>query len=189
MNFLKKNNNNFQLFFSFHRHRTVNYDVIEKYAAHLKQKGMHGVMVNGLTGEGMTLRCEERKRLAEEWFKVTRKHQMTMLLNIGGTNVADVLELAEHADKLGVDAIMVLPDLFFRPAVEEDLMHYIREVAKHAPSTPVMYYHIPMMTDVRSKYPSQFEFLQRQISQLIVSLIVSDFFSSHFANSAHVALV
>lgn len=109
---------------------------------------MHGVMVNGMTGEGMTLCTGERKRLAEEWFKVTRKHQMTMLLNIGGTNVADVYELAEHSEKMGVDACMVLPDLFCHPMCEEDLMYYMRDVAKHAPTTPMLYYHIPFMTYV-----------------------------------------
>lgn len=108
-------------------------------------------MVNGLTGEGMTLTIDERKRLAEEWFKVTRKHQLTMLLNIGGTNQPDVYEMATHAEKLGVDAITVLHDLFFRPVVEEDLVTYIRDVAKYAPSTPLLYYHIPMMTGIHCK--------------------------------------
>lgn len=105
-------------------------------------------MVNGYTGEGMTLSLEERKRLAEEWFRVTRKHQLTLLLNIGGSAVTDVYELAEHADKLGVDGIMVLPDLFYRPFNEEDAFYYFRDVAKYAPSTPILYYHFPSMTNV-----------------------------------------
>lgn len=109
-------------------------------------------MVNGLTGEGMTLCLDERKRLAEEWFRVTRKHQLKMLLNIGGTDIADVYELAEHAEKLNVDGILVLPDLFYRPVVEEDLLQYIRDVAKYAPNTPVLYYHIPIMTAVHCKW-------------------------------------
>lgn len=122
---------------------------------------MNGVMVNGMTGEGMTLRTEERKLLAEEWRKVTRKHQLTMLLNVGGTNVADVYELTEHAEQLNVDAIMVLPDLFFHPTSEQDLMYYIRDVAKRAPTTPIMYYHIPMMTNVHCKYRNQCDFYGR----------------------------
>lgn len=133
------------------RKRTIDFDVIEKYALLLKTKGMHGVMVNGFTGEGMTLRVDERKRLAEEWFRVTRKHQLKMLLNVGGTSIAEVYELTEHAEKTGVDAILVLPDLFYRPTVEEDLVLYLRDVAKYAPTTPVLYYHIPAMTTVHCK--------------------------------------
>jgi len=143
---------------------TINYGVIDMYAGHLKQKGMHAVMVNGMIGEGMTLRTEERKLLAEEWFKVTRKHQLTMVLNVGGTDLADVQEMAEHAEKLGVDAIMVLPDLFFHPSTEEDLMHYIRDVAKHAPTTPVMYYHIPLMTKIRMHMWRLYDLAEKEIN-------------------------
>lgn len=126
--------------------------MIDKYVQLLKQKGMHGVMVNGMTGEGMTLRIDERKRLAEEWMKATRKHQLVMMLNIGGAPVADVWDMAEHAEKLAVDAILVLPDLFYWPRSEEDLVNYMRDIAVYSPSRPMMYYHIPMMTGVRRKY-------------------------------------
>lgn len=126
--------------------------MIDKYAQYMKSKGMQGVMVNGATGEGMTLRVEERKRLAEEWLKVARKHQLTMLLQIGGADVADVYDMAEHAEKIGVDAVLVLPPLFYRPYTEEDLVHYMLEVAKYVPSRPLLYYHIPMFTKVRRKY-------------------------------------
>lgn len=121
------------------------------YALYLKSKGMHGVIINGYTGEGMTLRLDERKRLADEWFRATRKHQLKMLLNIGGAAIADVHELAEHAEELGVDGLSVLPDLFFRPTVEEDLLHYVRDVAEYAPSIPIFYYHVPVFTTVHCK--------------------------------------
>lgn len=126
--------------------------MIEKYAEYLKKKGMHGVMVNGFTGEGMTLQVDERKRLAEEWFKVTRKYQLTMLLNIGGAAVADVYDMAEHAEKLGVDGLLLLPDLFYRPMFEEDFIKYMRDVSKYAPSRPILYYHMPWMTKVKRKF-------------------------------------
>lgn len=119
---------------------------------HLKSKGMHGVMVNGFTGEGTTLSIEERKQLAETWFRVTRKHSLKMLLNIGGTAITDVYELAAHAEKLGVDGLLVLPDLLFHPIVEADLLYYVRDVAKYAPTLPIFYYHIPLMTNVHCKY-------------------------------------
>lgn len=112
---------------------------------------MHGVIINGFTGEGMTLRLDERERLAEEWFSATRKHQLKMLLNVGGAAIADVYDLTEHAEKLGVDGLLVLPDLFFRPNVEEDLLFYVRDVAKHAPSLPIFYYHVPVFTTVHCK--------------------------------------
>lgn len=112
---------------------------------------MHGVMVNGVTGEGMTLRVDERKRLAEEWLKVSRKYGLTMLLVIGGIDITDVYELGEHAEKIGVDGIVLLPDLFYKPRIEEDLVQYFKLITKYITRVPLYYYHIPEYTSVKCK--------------------------------------
>lgn len=125
--------------------------MIEKYGQYLKTKGVHGILVNGTVGEGTTLRIEERKRLAEEWLKVARKNGLIMLLAIGGVGIADVYDLAEHAETIGVDCIVLLPDLYYNPRVEEDLVEYIKDVAKYSPTRPILYYHVPQYTNVRCK--------------------------------------
>lgn len=128
--------------------RSVDYTIIEKYGQYLKTKGVQTVFVNGTTGEGTTLTVDERRRLAEEWLRVARKHGMHMVLSIGGTDISDVYELAEHAEKIGVDAIVLLPDLFYKPRTEEDLVDYIKDILKYAPTRPFYYYHIPEHTNV-----------------------------------------
>jgi len=128
--------------------KSVNCDVIDKYAQWLKQKGVHGVLVNGTISEGMCLTVEERKRTAEEWLKACRKYQMTLMVQITGAAVADAYALAEHAEKIGADAVLCLPELFFRPTSEEDLVHYLKEVAQHCPTRPLLYYHIPTFSGV-----------------------------------------
>ena len=134
------------------RNRTVNYDLVDKYAQLLKQKNVQGVLVNSASGEGTTLRVEERKRMAEEWLKAARKYQLNIMVHIGSTNIAEVYEMAEHSEKIGVDAILVLPELLFRPRTEEDLVEYLRDISKYAPTRPLFYYHIPELTQVRCKY-------------------------------------
>lgn len=108
-------------------------------------------MVNGTVGEGTCLRIEEHKRLAEEWLKVSRKFGLTMMLAIGGVGVADVYDLAEHAEKIGVDCIVLMPDTFYKPRVEEDLVDYMKDIVKYCPTRPIYYYHIPTYTDVKCK--------------------------------------
>lgn len=132
--------------------KTINYDVIDKYAHYLKTKGVQGVLVNGVTGEGTTLRVDERKHLAEEWFKMSRKHGFAMFLCIGGIDIADVYELSEHAEKLGVDGIVLLPDLFYKPRIEEDLVNYFKDINKYVSKTPLYYYYIPEYTGVKCKF-------------------------------------
>lgn len=126
-----KFNSNILCFYD--RKRMVNYDVIDKYAHHLKNMGMHGIMVNGMTGEGMTLTMDERKKLAEKWLEVARKYELKMVLNIGGIDLPEIYELAEHAEKLKIDAVMLMPDLFYRPRVEEDLVMYLKDIMLHMP--------------------------------------------------------
>lgn len=116
--------------------------------------GMHGVMVNGMTGEGMTLTMDERKKVTEKWWEVTRKYEMKMIVNIGGIALPDMYELAEHAEKLKVDAVMLMPDLFYKPKSVEDLVYYIKDIAIRMPTRPIFYYHIPIMTEVYCKFCS-----------------------------------
>lgn len=128
--------------------KCVNFEVIDKYGNHLKSKGIQCVLVNGVTGEGTCLRIDERKRLAEEWLKVCRKYGIKMVLCIGGCGIADVYDLCEHAEKIGVDCITLLPDLFYKPKIEGDLVEYFKYVCKHCPTRPVYYFHIPEYTKV-----------------------------------------
>lgn len=112
--------------------------------------GMMGIMVNGMTGEGMCLTLEERMRTAEKWMEASRKYDMKMLLNIGGMDLIDVYTMAEHAERMKVDAVMLMPDLFFKPRTEDDLMMYMKDVMMRMPTRPTYFYHIPMMTGVYS---------------------------------------
>lgn len=147
------------IFYFENNRRTINFDIIEKYGNFLKQSGVHGVLVNGVTGEGTTLRVEERKQLAEEWLRVTRKFGLKMMLAIGGVGIADTMDLAEHADKIGVDAIVLFPDLFYRPKIEEDLVEYMKEIVKYTKNTSVYYYHNPEHTKVYCKFIRLFQLI------------------------------
>lgn len=131
-----------------HIFRQVDYGVIDEYCCYLKTKGVNGVLINGTSGEGTTLRLAERKRLAEEWLIACRKYGVIMMIQIGGCDILSVFELAHHAEEIGVDCILTLPDLFFKPKIEEDLVEYIKSIAYHCPTRPLYYYHFPRMSGV-----------------------------------------
>lgn len=148
--FFEKKINFLKLTHSIHR-KSINYDVIDKYCQYLKTKAIQGVFVNGVTGEGTCLKIDERKRLAEEWLKVCRKYGLYMVLCIGGCGIDDVYQLCEHAEKIGVDSIVLLPDLFYNPKIEEDLVEYFKDICKYCPTRPIYYFHIPEYTNVKCK--------------------------------------
>lgn len=134
--------------------------------------------MNAGIGKGLTMTIDERKRMAEEWLKACRKLSLTCIVSIGGSSIVDVLDLAEHAESIGVDAVLVLPDLFYRPTCEEDLVHYLQQVAQRCPTRPLLYYHIPIQTHVnrklrkRSKGNNQLiSFFRYSVSASLVSIM------------------
>lgn len=50
-----------------------------------------------------------------------------------------------------MDSILCLPELYFKPTDTKNLMNYLKNVGEAAPNTPLLYYHIPMLTNVNSK--------------------------------------
>lgn len=137
--------------FAFDRKRSIRYDVIDMYAQWIAANGIRGVLVNGSAGEGVCQRVEERKRTAERWLEASRKNDLTCMVHVGGTAVTSVRDLAEHAEENRADAVLCLPELFFKPKCEEDLVHYLKDVAEHCPSRPLFYYHFPAFTGVNRK--------------------------------------
>ncbi|KAI4466807.1 dihydrodipicolinate synthase [Holotrichia oblita] len=128
--------------------KSLNLDIIPKYAQFLAENGLKGVLVNGTTGEGMSQTVQERKILAEKWMEVKKVTNQHMMIQVGGAPLPDVLELAKHAESIGADSILCLPELYFKPTNIEQLTYYLKIVGQAAPNTPLLYYHIPMFTNV-----------------------------------------
>ncbi|XP_066142514.1 N-acetylneuraminate lyase-like isoform X2 [Euwallacea fornicatus] len=118
------------------------------YATFLADNGVPAVLVHGSTGEGTSLSVPERKLLAEAWVaagKLTKQH---IMIQVGGCPLPDVKELAAHAESIGADSILTLPELYLKPTTPQDLIEYLQQISRVAPSTPLLYYHIPMWSNV-----------------------------------------
>jgi N-acetylneuraminate lyase len=76
------------------------------------------------------------------------------MVQISGAPFPDVIEMAKHAESGKVDAVLCLPELYFKPKTEEQLVGYLQDIAAHCPSIPLFYYHIPRFTNVDCTYHS-----------------------------------
>ncbi|XP_075982956.1 N-acetylneuraminate lyase-like [Anticarsia gemmatalis] len=126
----------------------VDLQVIPIYMAHLNKHRINGILVGGTTGEAMSLSVEERKALLEAWMLAAKPLGAKVIAQVGGAPLPDVLKLAKHAEKIQVDAIMTLPELYYKPKSVYQLVSYLETVSKAAPTRPLIYYHFPMMTGV-----------------------------------------
>lgn len=89
---------------------------------------------------------EERIKTAELWYNSCKTLDISLMVQIGGAPLPDVITMAEQAEELQFESVLCLPELYFKPKTEEELVEYLKIVAKHCPTRPFLYYHIPMFT-------------------------------------------
>ena len=135
----------------------LNLPLIERQAALLARNGVAGAFVCGTTGEGSSLSSAERRAVAARWAEA-RPAGLQLIVHVGHPSAEESRELAQHAAKIGADAIAALAPSFFKPTRVEELVAYCARLASAAPETPFYYYHMPAMTGVN--FPAV-EFLER----------------------------
>jgi N-acetylneuraminate lyase len=148
------------IFTPFKNDGSLNLDLLDGYGKYLKQKSVPAILVNGSTGEGTNLTIEERKTLAETWQIVCAKYDILMMVMVSGCNFEGVQELAKHAEFIGADAVLVLPELYYKPKTVDSLVEYLKDVSTFCPNTPVYYYHYPARTGVTRKKHKCYTLLQ-----------------------------
>ncbi|KDR19640.1 N-acetylneuraminate lyase-like isoform X2 [Zootermopsis nevadensis] len=132
---------------------SIQEDIIPKYAKYLSSIGIHAVLVNGTSGEGMSMTVDERKAVTEAWAMAVKETKQILMVQVGGACLKDVQELAAHAESLGSDALLCLPELFNKPQTVDELVKYLTYVGQAAPKTPLLYYHIPSYTGIKVSMP------------------------------------
>ena len=77
---------------------------VKALTRHLIAKGVKGVYVGGSSGECIYQHVDERKAVLEAVMSEA-KGKLTVIAHVGCNNTADSVELARHAESVGVDAL------------------------------------------------------------------------------------
>ena len=132
-----------------HKDGTLNLSLIPVYYEFLKGNGISGAFITGSTGEGVSLKTSEKMAVAEAWADCTSHDaDFKVMPLLGGTSVADCIDLALHARAIGLYAISVTAPFYFKPAGIEALAEVCVAIAARVPDMPFYYYHIPALTGV-----------------------------------------
>lgn len=83
-----------------------------EFTRYLIGKGVKGLYVCGSSGECIYQSKEERKVILEN-VMLEAKGKITIIAHVGCNNTADSMELAAHAESIGVDAIASIPPIYF----------------------------------------------------------------------------
>lgn len=123
---------------------TVDGEVDEKklrqYIIWLVKKGVHALYPLGSFGAGPLMSLEERKRCAEI-IAETVDGRVVTICQVGAHNTRASVELAKHAEKIGMDAVASLPPAYYKHS-PETVRAYFQELI-NCVSVPVFAYNFP----------------------------------------------
>lgn len=123
-------------------------DSYRNYLGKLLAHKIHGLVVNGTTGESPTVSWEEVSELVKSTKEVMKDKKISIPLIIGtGTNAtASTMKRTEMAGNLGADAVLVVTPYYNKPS-QEGILEHFRRVAQIG--VPVIAYEVPSRTGVR----------------------------------------
>lgn len=124
---------------------SVNYDMAGKLAVHLTQSGSESILVHGSTGESPTLTHEEEYEL----YRVVKKAvsgNCKIVAGTGSNSTATSIRSTIEAEKIGVDAAMIVVPYYNKPS-QDGMFEHFKAVADNT-KLPLIIYNIPGRTVV-----------------------------------------
>ena len=125
---------------------SVSVERTRRLARYLVNKGVKGLYVGGSSGECIYQSVEDRKVVLENVMKAN-DGSLTVIAHVACNNTKDSMELARHAESLGVDAIAAIPPIYFR-LPEYAIAEYWNDISSAAPNTDFVIYNIPQLAGV-----------------------------------------
>ncbi|MFQ5542249.1 MAG: dihydrodipicolinate synthase family protein [Candidatus Binatia bacterium] len=90
--------------------------------------GVHGLFVLGSTGMGPVMTTKQRIDTAEFVVKQV-KGRIPIIMHVGTADLQTTVELARHADGLGVDAVAVVPPFYYTDHTPWEISAHYKAVA------------------------------------------------------------
>jgi 4-hydroxy-tetrahydrodipicolinate synthase len=103
-------------------------------------QGSTGLVPVGTTGESPTLSHDEHRRVVEVCISEA-KGRVPVMAGAGSNNTAEAIGLAQHAEKAGADAVLVVTPYYNKPNQEGLYQHF--KAVNDAIGIPIFIYNIP----------------------------------------------
>lgn len=104
------------------------------------QEGTNGLVPVGTTGESPTLSHVEHKQ-AVEWCIDEADGRVPVIAGSGSNSTAEAIELSQHAEKAGADAVLIVTPYYNKPTQEGMYRHF--KAINDAIGIPIIIYNIP----------------------------------------------
>ena len=103
-------------------------------------EGTSGLVPVGTTGESPTLSHDEHKQMVE-WCIDQANGRVPVVAGAGSNSTAEAIELSQHAEEAGADAVLIVTPYYNKPTQEGLYQHY--KAVNDAIGIPIVIYNIP----------------------------------------------
>jgi 4-hydroxy-tetrahydrodipicolinate synthase len=103
-------------------------------------EGTNGLVPVGTTGESPTLSHDEHKQVVE-WCIAEARGRVPVIAGAGSNSTREAIDLAQHAEKAGADAVLVVTPYYNKPTQEGLYQHF--KAVNDAIGIPIIIYNIP----------------------------------------------
>ena len=132
--------------------------------------GLDGILALGTAGEGILLRPEERRRVADLFLQASDR-RLQVAIQCGAQTTAETVALSTHAAEVGADAVVVIGPPYFVLDEKAQYAHFLAAALACAP-LPFYVYEFAATTGY-AVAPAVLERLRKDASN-VVGLKVSD---------------
>ena len=122
---------------------SVDFDALIKLVNYTVENGIDYLVINGTTGESGTITQEEKQEIIDVIIKANNK-RLPLVLGVGGTNTALVIEELKTRDFTGIDGILSVAPYYSKPTQEGFYQHF--KAIATATDLPVILYNVPGRT-------------------------------------------
>ena len=115
-------------------------DALKKLVEWHIAEGSNGLVPVGTTGESPTLTHREHEQVVEEVVKAAAG-RIPVIAGAGSNNTVESIRLAQHAEKVGADALLIVTPYYNKPTQAGMIAHF---TALHdCCALPIIIYNIP----------------------------------------------
>ena len=121
-------------------------DLLRELLGFYIEQGLHGVLINGTTGEWFSQSAEERRRTVETAIEAVGG-RIPVIVGCTSYTANEVIAFARHAMDAGAAGFASTPPPYCKPFPDETYAFY-EDIANGLPDAPMMIYNWPHGTSV-----------------------------------------
>jgi|TARA_B110000914_G_C15507686_1_gene469148 4-hydroxy-tetrahydrodipicolinate synthase len=123
--------------------KSIDFSALEKLVEYNIANGINYLVINGTTGESVTISKEERQKIIKVIVAINN-NRVPLVLGIGGNNTAAVIKEIQSEDLSHIDAILSVAPYYNKPTQEGFYQHF-KAIALASP-IPIILYNVPGRT-------------------------------------------